>query len=171
MEEDIIDISEQLQCSLCTAAMEENYIFCISCGYPEKGSEEEQTKFHAHRILNMRKSSDARQGITSARNILFIIAAINMLWGIFYFFQNSQDISLLIYFPILSVMYLVLGYWSQQKPLMALVLGLLVYLTVIVLGAIYEPESIISVSGLFLKSFVIIYLAKGINAALHIKKS
>ena len=54
---------------------------------------------------------------------------------------------------------------------MALVLGLLVYLTVIVLGAIYEPESIISVSGLFLKSFVIIYLAKGINAALQMKKA
>lgn len=170
MDEDIDDISEALQCSLCAAAMEENYIFCISCGYPEKGSEEEQTKFHAHRILNIRKSSDARKGITGARNILFIIAAINMLWGIFYFFQNVQDISLLIYFTIISVIYLILGYWSQQKALIALILGLLVYLTIIVLGAIYEPSSIISVSSLLIKAFVIVYLARGINAALQIKK-
>ncbi|WP_299676417.1 hypothetical protein [uncultured Dokdonia sp.] len=169
MEEDIKDISEYLQCSLCASAMEEHYIFCISCGYPEKGSEEEQTKFHARRILDVRNSSDARQGITGARNILFIIAGINFLWGIYYFFQSDQDLSLLIYFTILSVIYLVLGYWSQQKSLIALILGLLVYLTVIVLGAIYEPSSIIT--GLLLKVFVIVYLARGINAALQIKNT
>lgn len=165
MEEEILN---SLQCSFCDAPMAENQVFCVSCGFPEKGTEQERSKFHANRILEMRKSSDARSGISSARNTLFIIAALTMLWGIFYFFQLGKDSEVLITYTILSVMYLMLGYWSQQKPLVALILGLLVYITIIVIAAIFDPSTIFS--GIIVKAFVIIYLGKGINSALHLKK-
>ncbi len=166
MEEKILD---SLQCSICNAHMEENQIFCMSCGFPENGTTQEQSKFHAHRVLAMRQSSEARTGITSARNTLYIIAALTMLWGIYYFFQLEKDSAILITYTILSVIYLLLGYWSQQKPLVALILGLLVYITIIVLGAIGDVSTIFS--GFIVKIFVIIFLAKGINAAMHLKKS
>ena len=165
MEEEILN---SLQCSFCDAPMSENQVFCISCGFPEKGTEQERSKFHANRILEMRKSSDARSGISSARNTLFIIAALTMLWGIYYFFQLGKDSAVLITYTILSIIYLMLGYWSQQKPLVALILGLLVYITIIVLAAILDPTTIFS--GFLVKIFVIVYLAKGINSALHLKK-
>jgi len=157
-----------LQCSFCDVTMDENQAFCVSCGFPEKGTKQEQSKFHADRILNMRKSSEARSGITGARNTLFIIAALTMLWGVYYFFQLGKDSEILITYTILAVIYVVLGYWSQQKPLVALILGLLVYITIIVLAAIFEPATIFS--GIIIKIFVIVYLAKGINAALHLKQ-
>lgn len=165
MEEKILD---PLQCSFCDTAMEENQAFCVSCGFPEKGTKQEQSKFHADRILNMRKSSEARGGITSARNILFIIAALKMLWGVVFFFLLDKDSEVLITYTILAIIYLVLGYWSQKKPLVALILGLLVYITIIVLGVILDPTTIFS--AVIIRILVIVYLAKGIHAALHLKQ-
>jgi len=169
MEEDVYETPKILQCSMCNEVMETHQIFCISCGYPEKGSHEEQSKFHANSVLNTHRSDEAKRGITGARNVLFIISGLNMLWGIFYFFQNEQEVSLLIYFTIISVIYVILGYWSQQKPLIALILGLLVYLTIIVLAAIADTSTIYS--ELLIKALVVGYLARGINAALQIKKA
>ncbi len=161
-------IPPSFQCSFCDSSMEESQVFCISCGFPENGTEQEKSKFHAHRVLEMRDTKDAKKGISSARNTLFVIAALTMLWGIYYFFKSNWDISIIITYMILACIYMVLGYWSQQKPLIALILGLLVYLTIIVLAALFEPSTILS--GIIVKILVIIYLGKGINSALHIRK-
>ncbi|MFT5890241.1 MAG: putative membrane protein YvbJ, partial [Dokdonia sp.] len=73
MEEALIS---PLECSSCDRIMEQSEVYCTSCGYPQRGTEQQQSKFHAERILQMRESSDAKDRIKSARNTLFVIAAL-----------------------------------------------------------------------------------------------
>jgi len=164
MEEILIPASS---CSLCETSLATDQIFCTGCGYPENGTESEQSKFHANRAINKSKTKEADKRIKSARNTLFVIAGISFLYGVVLFFTLG-DSSVLISAGILAIIYLILGFWSQQKPLMALVLALLVYLTTITINAIVEPTSLFS--GIIWKVVIIAFLGKGINSALHLRK-
>ena len=108
-----------------------------------------------------------KKKINSARNTLYVMAAINFVFGLYFFFTN-QDIATLVASMILSIIYLLLAYWSSQKPLMALLLGLLLYLTTIIISAIVDPVTIIQ--GILWKIVIIAYLGKGIYSASSIKK-
>jgi len=110
----------------------------------------------------------ARKEIKSGRNSLLIIAGLSFLFGVGYFFLHD-DSATLIASGILSIVYLGLAFWSQQRPLIALVLGLLVYLTTIVINAIVDPETIYK--GIIVKVLIIVFLSKGINSALQLRKT
>jgi len=155
-------------CSHCNASLEENQKFCTSCGYPEDGTEKEKAVFHADRVMAHSKSKEAPKLIRKARNTLFFIAGITFLYGVVIFFIQD-DPATLIAAALMAVIYLILGFWSQQKPLVALVLALLLYVTNIVLSLILDPETIFN--GIILKVIIIVFLAKGINSALHLRKS
>jgi len=155
-------------CSHCSASLELNQKFCTGCGYPEEGTEKEKAVFHADRVMAHTKSKDAPKLIRQARNTLFFIAGLTFLYGIFIFFSQDDSFTL-IAAALMAVIYLILGFWSQQKPLVALVLALLLYATNIVLNAILDPVTIYK--GIIMKVIIIVFLAKGINSALHLRKS
>jgi hypothetical protein len=83
-------------------------------------------------------------------------------------FFSMDDVSILITNVVLSIIYLVLAFWSSQKPLMALLLGLLLYLTTIIISAVVDPTTIIK--GFLWKILIIAYLGKGIYSASAIRK-
>ena len=87
--------------------------------------------------------------------------------GFIYFFVD-QDIAVLVTNVVLGIIYLVLGSWTSKKPLVAILLGLLLYLTTIIISAIFEPSTIIK--GIIFKIIIIAYLAKGVYSASSIKK-
>lgn len=155
-------------CSHCKTVIPTGQKFCTSCGYPEEGSEQEKAKFHADRVMNQSKTNDAPKLIRQARNTLFAIGGITFLYGL-YEYATMPDMAVLVAYLILTAIYVTLGFWSQRKPLISLVLGLLVYLTIHVLSALVEPETI--VKGIILKVVIIFFLVKGINSALHLRKS
>ena len=155
-------------CSFCNEIMADDQKFCTACGYPERGTQKEQSKFHADRILEMRDSSTAKDRVRKARNILYIMSGLSVFWGIVTFLINDGDIGSLVVYGILAVIYLVLAFWSQQKPLVAMILALLVYLTLIVLNAIFDASSIYR--GIIFKIIIIIFLVNGLNSALHLRK-
>ncbi len=155
-------------CSKCNNEIKINQKFCTNCGYPEFGSISDKATFNSNEVQNYYKLKEAPKKIKSARTSLFVISGISFLYGLIMFFSNDDSASL-ITSAILSIIYLVLGYWSQQKPLIALVLGLLVYLTIMVLNGIIEPSTIYK--GIIIKVLIIAYLGKGINSALHLRKS
>lgn len=155
-------------CSQCRSEIQFDQKFCTICGFPEKGTEHEQSSFHAQQVLKRREGDEASKKIKKARNSLFVISGFSFLVGIFYFFK-LDDSGVLIASTVLAVCYLFLGFWSQKKPLVALVLGLLVYLTVLVLNGILEPETIYK--GIVIKIFIIGFLANGINSALQLRNS
>ena len=148
--------------------MDQEQIYCSNCGYPEKGTVSEKAKFNSDEVLARYKAAEAPRQIKSARNTLFVIAGLAFLTGLF-FYGIADDMATLIAGGILAIVYLVLGYWSQQKPLIALVLGLLVYVTNMVINAIIEPETIYK--GIIIKVVIIAFLIKGINSAMELRKS
>lgn len=156
------------QCSYCRTEMGIEQNFCVNCGYPEKGSPAEQSGFHARRVMNLRTNAQAAKSIRSARNSLYVISAITLLFGLVYFF-SYDDSATLIASAILALIYLGLGFWSQTRPLVALILGLLVFLTTNVINASVSPETLYK--GILLKVFILVYLGKGINATLKLRNS
>jgi len=155
-------------CKQCETILKDEHTYCPSCGYPQRGTAGEKSKFHAHRVINKSKASQAPKVIRQARNILFFIAAITFFYGIFLFY-SLDDIASLIAAAVMSSVYIILGYWSQKKPLIALVLALLVYATNMVINAIAQPDTLFK--GIILKGIIIYFLARGINSAIHLRRA
>ncbi|MEM7187643.1 MAG: hypothetical protein AAF466_13400 [Bacteroidota bacterium] len=148
--------------------MKDEHVYCPACGYPQRGTAGEKSKFHARRVMSKSKANQAPVVIRQARNILFIIAGITFVYGLYLFFVYD-DIASLIAAAVMTSVYVILGYWSQHKRLIALVLALLVYATNLVVNAIAEPDTIIK--GVILKIIIIYFLARGINSALHLRRA
>lgn len=161
-------LPETLSCTHCGAIIKDEQKYCSGCGYPQRGSAGEKSKFHAHRIMKKSKAQDAPKVIRQARVILFVIAGITFIYGIFLFYFRD-DMASLIAAAIMSAVYVILGYWSQQKPLIALVLALLLYATNLVLTAVIEPDTLYK--GFVLKAIIIYFLIRGINSAMHLRKA
>lgn len=166
MEEEIQEVVVPT-CPNCSTEIQGNPEFCVNCGFPLNGTEKEQSKFYAQQAMTRSKVKAAPKQIRAARNTLFIVGGINLAVGIFYFFAHDL-MEQLIAGGIIFLIYLGLGFWSQTKPLIALILGLLVYVSFIILAAILNPASI--VSGIIWKVIIIAYLAKGINSARELQK-
>ncbi|WP_179009170.1 zinc ribbon domain-containing protein [Winogradskyella forsetii] len=154
-------------CSKCNTAILQENIFCQECGFPENGTEKDVAQFHARNVMKKNEHMDADKKIKSARNVLYVIAGITILAGLFYFFRD-QDIAILVTNVILGIIYLVLGSWTSKKPLIAILLGLFLYLTTIIIAAIVDPATIIR--GIIFKILIIAYLGKGVYSASSIKK-
>lgn len=165
MEEQILEVNN---CEHCNSPVGKDQTFCENCGYPQNGDDSDKAKFHANRVLSNSKSKEAPHLIRKARNTLFVISGITFLFGLF-FMLGQDDTASFIASSVLAIVYLVLGFWSQKKPLIALMLALFVYLTTIVINGVLLPESIFK--GIFIKILIIVFLVKGINSALHLRKT
>lgn len=167
MEELNISAASQSGCSICKTPMVSENIFCPECGFPENGTDKDVAQFHARNAMKNNEHMDADKKIKSARNVLYVLAGFTIVFGIIYFFIEKDD-AILVTNVILGLIYLVLGSWTTKKPLVAILLGFLLYLTVIIISAIVEPSSI--VRGVIFKIIIIGYLAKGVYSASSIKK-
>ncbi len=157
------EITIQLpSCSQCNTQIIIDSIFCTNCGFPEKGTEKEQAKFHADRILKRSDAQKEVKKISSARKTLYWMAGIFFVFGLFYYI-NSQEIAHLVVNAILACIFLVLAYWSKQKPFAALLSALLLYVMIIALNAVVEPMTLLK--GLLVKIILISFLVKGIYSA------
>ena len=161
-----VDVNE-LACYVCKTPMNADEVYCPECGYPEKGTDKEKAQFHARNAMQKNQHMDADQKIKSARNVLYVIAGIILVFGFISFFSD-QDVAVLVTNVILGAIYLVLGSWTSKKPMVAILLGLLLYLTTIIISAIFDPSTIIR--GVIFKILIIAYLAKGLYSASSIKK-
>ncbi|WP_296378014.1 hypothetical protein [Winogradskyella sp.] len=154
-------------CSICKTIVDAESIFCSSCGFPENGTDKDVAQFHAKNAMKKNQHMDADKKIKSARNTLYVMAGITIVFATIAFFVNQDSATLITSF-ILGVIYLLLGSWTSKKPLIAILLGLFLYLTTIIISAIVAPETIIK--GIIFKIIIIAYLAKGVYSASSIKK-
>lgn len=149
-------------CSNCSNTIEQSALFCNNCGFPENGTSQEKTKYHANKVMKKNKHFDADKKVKSARTTLYVIAGITLLTGFFYY-AMEQDIALLVVNIVLSIIYGILGYWSSSKPLAALLSALLLFVTIIVINAIVDLTTIYQ--GIIMKIIVLSYLGKGLYSA------
>jgi hypothetical protein len=160
-------ITTEQTCSFCKKIMQPDAIFCNHCGYPEHGTEQDKAKFFGQRAMQKHKNIDSKSKVKSARNTLYILAAVLAVFG-FIDYQSHQQISVLGISFGLSLVFLGLGFWSEKKPVVALLIGLLLYLTLITITAIVDPRTLFQ--GILWKVIIISFLGKGMYSALSIKK-
>jgi len=157
---------EQLKCSQCTTLLHTEDVFCPNCGFPERGTDKEKSVFHANKVMEKHNVSDVEKKIKNARNALYVMAGFTFIYGVGSFFQ--EDIATAVVNGVLCLIYMVLAMWTKQKPLMAILLGLLLYLTTIIINAVVDPMTL--AKGILFKIIVIAYLGKGVYHALSIDK-
>ncbi len=167
MEEAPMIQTQDLACTICKTSMYIEDLYCPECGYPEKGTEREVALYHARRAMQKNQNMGADKKIKSARNILYVMAGIVLVFGFFGFFED-EDVGILITNAILGVIYLLLGAWTSKKPLAALLLGLFLYLTTVIISAIFDPSTVLR--GIIFKIIITVYLGVGVYSASSIKK-
>ncbi|CAL2103132.1 conserved membrane protein of unknown function [Tenacibaculum sp. 190130A14a] len=160
-------IEEQLVCSFCKKEIEKEVIFCSHCGHPENGTEKQRAQFFAKRAMQKNKNIDAGEKIKSARNTLFVLCGLIILFGLFSYSSNSSLLELGLNFFV-GFIYLVLAFWSEKKPFIALLIGLFLYITLVGVSAIIDPLTLIR--GVIWKVVIISYLGKGLYSAYEMKK-
>lgn len=165
MEENLIT-TEQV-CSFCNKTMQSEDIFCNHCGHPENGTDQDRAKFFGRRAMQKHKNIDSKDKVKSARNTLFVLAGAMAVFGFIQYQAHQQVLALGIDFG-LSLVYLGLAFGSEKKPVIALLIGLLLYLTLIIITTIVEPSTFFR--GIIWKILIISYLGKGMYSALSINK-
>jgi len=158
-------------CDACSVQVYSEDQFCNSCGYPLKGTDEEQKKFlmdKNHKEINL---EEANLMIRKTSNTLYYIAGVTFLVGIIQYATTKQleyKSSLIIVNFVLALIYAGLGYWCRIKPIAAIISAASLYALIIILNAVSNPLTIIS--GIFFKIVVITLFVRGIKSALEAEK-
>ncbi|MFK8046035.1 MAG: hypothetical protein AB8B72_11110 [Crocinitomicaceae bacterium] len=124
-------------------------------------NQEKNSKQIAQDILKKSRENEYAKKIKGARTVLLIIGVLNILVGIYYYFQPFMKIEG--YFAMgLGAVFIGLYFLGVKKPMLALVSGLVIFLTIHILSAILDPETI--VKGIILKVIFIVLLVRGITS-------
>jgi hypothetical protein len=133
----------ELKCYCCQSSCKDSDSFCGVCGYPFKGTTEEQKEYSLNYSINKFEKGNVTAKIKEARIILFVLAFFTFLMGAI-IGVSTKNPSLLIINFILAIIYASLGSWAKKKAFAAIFVGLLIYISVILLNGILEPSTIIS---------------------------
>ncbi|MBW4889504.1 hypothetical protein KXQ82_07250 [Mucilaginibacter sp. HMF5004] len=166
-----IQTNEAALCGACYHTINDADAFCDSCGYPVKGTLEQQQAFVDNKMVKEIDLEDYNAKIKNAGNKLFWVAGIFAISGFALYATGNnaeEKTNTLIGCLIISLIFVALGAWSRKKPLAALISGAALYGIVLILGAIENPLSIIS--GIIWKVIIIGAFIKGIKAAIEADK-
>ena len=147
------------QCLCCKNEFSELDKFCGTCGYPLKGTADEQRKFTSQYVANQHDKEFVLARIKEARIILFIIAAFTFIQSLLIYF-NDSDAFLLIINLFISCVYAGLGFWATKKAFAAIFIGGIVYISIILFSAFMDPTTIFK--GIIFK---VIFLVAFVKAA------
>jgi hypothetical protein len=109
--------------------------------------------------------------IKSAGTTLYVLAGIFLIYGLGYFFINRTDdavSAILITYAIVAVVFLLLGFWAEKKPVASIISGMVLYVLLQFMAAIDNPLNLLS--GIIFKIIIISYLIKGLVSALEAEK-
>jgi ribosomal protein L37E len=159
-----ITIDDLTTCYYCgSTGLKETDLFCPNCAFPQRGTQAQMKKF-IWNVHNKKKLlEDQKKAINKARNILYILAGINLVFGTILGLVKS-DIPTLIVCVIAAGIYFALGQWSKKQPFPAILSGLFVYIVFNVIAAIADPTTLYQ--GLIWKVVIIsgfIYGYKGVK--------
>ena len=159
------------KCRACGNAVNEYDQFCTSCGFPLRGTDEEQNVFISARHFKKSQVQTLQRKIKNAQTTLFVLAGLFSVVGVAYYFisgQNDLGFAVMITNLILAAVFLALGGWAKNKPVVALISGLVLFILVQLISIIEDPTNI--VRGIIIKVLVIIYLVKGLQSAIEAEK-
>jgi hypothetical protein len=100
-----------------------------------------------------------------ARGVLVLLAAVQLIGGvIFYVAGGFPDIAGLVVTLGLGAVFGALAIWARKDPLMAVLVGLGMWVSVILIEAVIEPASLMR--GLVVKAIVVAMFANGISTGM-----
>lgn len=158
-------------CPCCNNKHESDDLFCNGCGFPLKGTQQEQDFFYSERNAKEIDLSDLNNNVESARKSLYWIAGLSVISFFVGYFtaKNEQDKFAILFTSVILIgAFLAFGVWSKTKPTAAMISGLSLYVIIHVINAIVDPVTIFS--GIILKMIIIVYLIKGIRSVLEVDK-
>ncbi len=103
--------------------------------------------------------------IRQARNSIFIVAAIQFLFGIVSGYQIRGETGWLIFAVtgFIAIIFLALGIWTKKKPYTAILIALILYSSLLAIDLIIQPSTVLK--GIIVKLFIIGYLIRGLGKA------
>lgn len=153
---------QTLTCEHCQAENASDKKFCTQCRYPVAGTDEEKGRFRSDIAKNQILLKDAETKIQSAKNIIYVLAALSLVIGVILFF-SQDDVASLVVYCVICILYLGLAVWCSSNPFGAILTAFILYITLQVLSAVVDPTTIIS--GILWKVIFIGAFIKGIRSA------
>ena len=154
-------------CENCSALVSNDQKFCSQCSFPANGSDSEKQSFRLHVSSRKRFLSDAQDKIKSSRYIMFGLAGLFLVVGLFVCF-GADDFAPMVINIFCCIVYLILAAWCSKNPFGATLTALIIYGTLVVVNAFVEPTSLFS--GIVIKIIIIVALVKGIRSAQEAQK-
>jgi len=161
-----------LRCEGCFTAISGEDVYCANCGYPLKGTPDEQKRFVYKQAKSEFDLVAFTKRVKNAGQTLYYLAGFFVLVSLIstYIYWDTEDmLAVVIPFLILAMLFLALGGYSAKKPLACFVSGLALYVIVQILIFANGHVSI-GILGLAIKVAIIVYLIKGIKSAIDIEK-
>ncbi len=156
-------------CQCCKQKVTYTDSFCQNCGFPLKGTQEEQGKFIGQYITRKGEKEEWKNQVKNAKITLLVLAGLTILFGLIALNTNTEGegvVDFLIY-AIIAGIYGFLAWWSDKNPFGAVLTGLIVYVALNILTAIVDPLTIFS--GVIWKVLIISYLIKGVAGAAKVR--
>jgi len=160
----------ETNCVACNTTHFSGEAVCNFCGYPLKGTEQEQRSRLARRARYAVGLEEKMKRIKQSTYILYGVAALAALYGIMqYASTNEQErVWVLIINLGLSATYIGLGFLSRNKPRAALIIGFSVFILINLLNLLTEPTTL--TRGLMIKVVIALALVKGMKAVIEAQK-
>jgi len=150
-------------CRYCSSTgLNEKDKFCLNCRFPQKGTQLE--KKHFLYSLKMKKENIIKKEklVKRARIVVFILAALNFLVGIYMGLRTNSDPVLSIGLIIGACIYFALGMWSRVKPFQAILSAFYVFIVFASITVIDDPYAVYK--GLLFKIMIVTFLVYGFKA-------
>lgn len=172
MDAQLTPIAEDtIYCQSCATPATAADQFCADCGYPLKGTEEEQKRFLMDKSYKELNLDEAKKQVKRASYALYYIAGATLVGGLIFYGVNkdsSQSGTVLLINVIVTAIFAAIGFWCPRKPLAAIITGASFYALIFILNAVSNPLTILS--GIIFKIFIVGCFIRGIKAALEAEK-
>lgn len=166
---DITNSSEQLNCKCCKTTVTENDSFCPNCGFPLKGTIEEQGEFIGKFLTKKNEEQEWKRQVNNARTTLAVVGVLMIVTGGFYGLMNRNSGGEIIFVVnlIIGLIYFFLSWWSNKNPFGAILTGLIIFISIYLLQAFINPSSLIE--GVIIKVVVVTYMINGVVSAAKVR--
>jgi len=157
------NINDDSVCHYCSSTgLNERDKFCLNCRFPQKGTQLE--KKHFLYSIKMKKETIVKKEklVKRARIVLFVLAGLNLLIGIFVGLRINTDPLLFVGMMIGACIYFTLGMWSRVKPFQAILSAFYVFIVFASIAVIDDPHVVYK--GLLFKIIIVTFLVYGYKA-------
>ncbi|MEP6465923.1 MAG: zinc ribbon domain-containing protein [Parafilimonas sp.] len=158
-------------CSQCNYVNENDYNFCINCGYPIQNNQ--LVNVYRKRVQQRQNFLfKAENAVLVARVILYVMGAFLSLGIFFIFAKSNQKYIIVVMALLLSGLFFFLAFWSRRNPFTALLTSfiiLIVFFAINIFERLSESFTTLEgITGMFICVALLFIVLKGVQSAYRI---